>query len=351
MKKLDLLDEILINFFERVPDTLGIVICDKNAEIIHSKIVSGKVKNSGDGHDKESHSIGSNAERKEGKIDEKKLSKFNTEIKPFLAKMQDQFSSQKKYGSSVIDTNDFRLLNILADTYVYTFVLDIFASLSTTYPYVYLAVEKMHQVIDEGKVPQTKIPRLGNIRGEPLDEPIQGKNDEWSIKYILLGEPSVGKTSVVNRFVHKTFETDYRPTIGLNVMTHNYEFYGHKIKMNIYDIGSQKLFRRVRPNYYSGANIAIFVFSLDKPETLQSLPKWYKEMARFVGDEIPMLIVGNKSDLTHKVSFSEGESFAKKYNCSYIETSALEGANIEDAFSLISYIHIEKYKKQFVQEE
>jgi len=120
----------------------------------------------------------------------------------------------------------------------------------------------------------------------------------------------------------------------------------YTISMSIWDLGSQKMFQRVRKEYYMGAHVGVLVFDLSRRSTLESLGSWVGELKQFAGEDVAFIVVGNKSDLDHEISFEEATKEAKKWGAGYIETSALEGDNVEDAFNLCSYELINKYKSR-----
>ncbi|MFX1555389.1 MAG: Rab family GTPase, partial [Promethearchaeota archaeon] len=151
-----------------------------------------------------------------------------------------------------------------------------------------------------------------------------------------------------------TFSDVYRATIGLNILFHTFEFFGNKIGVTLYDLGAQKFFKRFRKIYYSGTQATFIVFDLSNRSSFENVSNWYEELREFVPDiDIPIVLVANKSDLKEerKISYQEGVKLAnilsekEKIKISYIETSALTGENVEDAFNLISYHYVMKSKE------
>jgi small GTP-binding protein len=319
------LTQLIQNYLEVVPDTVGIVV-SQNGGIIHSQI-----------------------QLDPANMDQAKVAVVNKEtvaqiadfIKPLLEKIREQFSTQK-FGTAVFETDLYRLLNIAVDPWIFTFALTQMASLDEIYPYAYLGVEKMCRIYEDRRV-HLSIPKLGNISGTQLVPTYQDHENIWNFKYILIGNSGVGKTSLVSQFVEGKTKSDFRPTIGLNVMTHKYRFNAYEFRLSIYDVGSQKLFQRVRRTYYAGSNAALIVFDLNDPASFTAIETWKNEMDKFIGRNIPFCLVGNKSDLERKITFEEGTKLAEKFGGSYIETSALEARNVEDAFALLAYKIISEY--------
>ncbi|GAF91286.1 unnamed protein product, partial [marine sediment metagenome] len=152
--------------------------------------------------------------------------------------------------------------------------------------------------------------------------------------------------------VERKFSHDYRATIGLNIFAHNFDFQGNEINVQLWDIGAQQYFKRFRKIYYNGAEAAFIVFDITNRESFEKIKDWHKEINQLIEEiNIPIVIVGNKDDLAEQrvISTAEGEALAKSLSetgLSYIETSALTGSNVKDAFELIAYHYIVKSKKK-----
>ncbi len=299
-------------------------------------------------------------------IDIELVSVLTTIVNPILNRMRNEFDFQK-FGNASFDTEDYRLLFISIDEErILSIVLESFASADKMSPYGLFLAEKAAQIItaEEGDSIQVSIPNFeyeaSNVERlkNQLYQMQLGLGGEYRFKFVVLGDHEVGKTSIIRRFVEKRYTTDYRATIGLNVLSHEFEFFGNQIGVTLYDIGAQKFFRRFRKVYYSGAQATFIVFDLTNRESFENIQSWYEELKLFTPEEdIPIVIVGNKTDLTEerKVFYQEGAKLAnnlsqrEKIKISYIETSALNGSNVEDAFNLISYHYVMKSKE--IEEE
>ncbi|GAG77662.1 unnamed protein product, partial [marine sediment metagenome] len=141
-------------------------------------------------------------------------------------------------------------------------------------------------------------------------------------------------------------------TIGLNIFAHNFDFQGNEINVQLWDIGAQQYFKRFRKIYYKGAEAAFIVFDITNRESFEKIKDWHEEINQLIDEiNIPIVIVGNKVDLSKQrvVSTADGEELAKSLSetgISYIETSALSGENVINAFELIAYHYIIKTKKK-----
>ncbi|MFX0104807.1 MAG: Rab family GTPase [Candidatus Hodarchaeota archaeon] len=156
-------------------------------------------------------------------------------------------------------------------------------------------------------------------------------------KVIIVGPSAVGKTSLLNRFVHNQFTLKYKLTIGVDFLTKTLEYQPSKfVKLHIWDIGGQERFKFLHRSFYEGASGALLVFDLSRERTFSSMKTWLSEMQSIMKNQIPKVIIGNKSDLLSEIGQiidrSAVEQYAQHENCFYIETSAKTGENVEIAF-------------------
>ena len=295
-------------------------------------------------------------------IDMELVSVLTIVINPILKRMRNEFAF-KKFGTANFDTEDHRLLFISVDEdRILSLVIESMASIEKLSPYGLFLAEKASQILmaEEGDLIQISVPNFEyeaeNVERlkNQLYQMDLGTKGEYRFKFVILGDHEVGKTSIIRRFVEGTFSELYRATIGLNILSHMFEFFGNEIGVTLYDLGAQKFFKRFRKTYYSGAQAAFIVFDLSNRRSFENVPNWYEELREFVPDiDIPIVLVGNKSDLKEErnIFYQEGVKLAnrlsekEKIKISYIETSALTGENIEDAFNLISYHYVMKSKE------
>lgn len=173
---------------------------------------------------------------------------------------------------------------------------------------------------------------------------------DFSFKVIIIGPGAVGKTSLLNRFVHNEFSLKYKLTIGVDFLTKTLEYEPEKfVKLHIWDIGGQEKFKFLHRSFYEGAFGALIVFDLSRHQTFSNMKKWLSEMRSIVINGIPSVIIGNKTDLIPEIGQiidrSEVEEYAKKEGCLYCETSAKTGENVENAFVDLTHRMIKKMGK------
>ena len=159
-------------------------------------------------------------------------------------------------------------------------------------------------------------------------------DSNYIIKICLLGEANVGKTSLVYRFIENRFRGNYKSTLGVNLLKKdmNIPEFGD-VSAQIWDLGGQESFRSLRKLYLEGANGALVIYDCTNKDSYEKLEDWILDFKEARGDE-PILLVGNKNDLTDaiKVKELEGTELAKRFNMDFISTSAKAGTNVENAF-------------------
>ena len=170
---------------------------------------------------------------------------------------------------------------------------------------------------------------------------------EYEIKICLLGDVSVGKTSIASRFCKNSFNENYINTIGgayqqQNIVLNN----GAKIKLHIWDTSGQDRFRSMTNLYYRDAQVAILTYDITNDQSLESLNYWLKELNDKVEiDNMLLCLAGNKNDVDaseKRVPTSKGKNFAEEHNMIFFETSAKTGSGVKELFQAIATKEYEK---------
>lgn len=160
------------------------------------------------------------------------------------------------------------------------------------------------------------------------------ETEDYSIKIVVVGDSGVGKSNILNRYVHNEFNHDSKATVGVELNTKSYKINDKVVKVHLWDTAGQERYKSITAAYYKGAKGAMIVYDITKQETYKSVDKWYKEIKEY-GDKslIPML-VGNKCDLKHlrTVETKEALERAKILSMPFMETSAAESTNVDQAF-------------------
>ncbi|KAI9483114.1 MAG: ras family-domain-containing protein [Benjaminiella poitrasii] len=156
-----------------------------------------------------------------------------------------------------------------------------------------------------------------------------------SIKLVILGESSVGKSSIVARYASDSFENNTDPTIGAAFLTKNCSTGTQNIKLEIWDTAGQERFHALAPMYYRNASAAIVVFDVTKYRTYERAKLWIAELKSQASSNIIITLVGNKIDLQERLRQVEKEEaglYATESDIMYFETSAKSSTSIDDVF-------------------
>ena len=156
-----------------------------------------------------------------------------------------------------------------------------------------------------------------------------------SIRYkvVFIGNPTAGKTSLLNRICNDKFLPNYDSTIGVDFFTKTI-FYNETIfKLQLWDSAGQEKYRSLIPSYIRGASIIFLVYDLNHHESFDAISNWLGFVNQYTNkDQVKLILIGNKKDLERKVTYNEGETLAKKEGMLFFETSAKTGEGVVNMF-------------------
>ncbi len=156
-------------------------------------------------------------------------------------------------------------------------------------------------------------------------------------KVNLLGDTSVGKTSLILRYVKSLFGDQYLKTIGTNVYTKDVEIPGAKVKLIINDIMGEKAYRSVQQGAFMGSTGIIAVADVTRKESLDNLVDYWLPLYYEIADEDnPVVLAVNKDDLDDKEITEEVLKEYSSYFPKYFFTSAKECRNVEVCFEMLA---------------
>ena len=174
---------------------------------------------------------------------------------------------------------------------------------------------------------------------------------EYIFKIILIGSSSVGKSSILQRYIQKVFNESYSCTIGVDFFMKSLDIGDKSIKMQLWDTAGTEKFRSITTGYYRGANAAFIVFDLTSKQSFECLNEWIENYYKYSdpNSEKNVVLIGNKCDLVDRreITQEEIDKFIKDNNIMYYETSAKTGQNIDECFYFIA----EKLVKEFENKE
>jgi Ras-related protein Rab-1A len=170
---------------------------------------------------------------------------------------------------------------------------------------------------------------------------------EIVFKVIVIGDGSVGKTTLLRQYVEHQFETEYIPTVGVNILKEQIEVNGKTVNLMLWDIAGQPQFYLLHKVYYNGANGVILMFDLTNSPSFTNVNNWYNELIKYGLDVVPIILCGNKSDLKAERKIIEPMAHSKMEQLgipAYFETSAKEGTNVKEAFNKIIELMMSRKK-------
>ncbi|OHS97216.1 Ras-related protein Rab-4B [Tritrichomonas foetus] len=159
-----------------------------------------------------------------------------------------------------------------------------------------------------------------------------------SFKFIIIGSSGVGKTAILKRLVEDTFSSDSQSTIGVEFDSTVIEVDGQQIKLQIWDTAGQERFRSIAKAYFRNAVGVILVFDITERKTFDDVNMWLNDVHSLCDPTAVCILIGNKADLADNrvVTLAEAEQFAQHHQLNYLETSAQNGENINEAFTKVA---------------
>lgn len=157
---------------------------------------------------------------------------------------------------------------------------------------------------------------------------------DYLFKLLLIGDSGVGKSCLLLRFADDTYTESYISTIGVDFKIRTIELEGKTVKLHIWDTAGQERFRTITSSYYRGAHGIIVVYDVTDEATFTNVKQWLQEIERYACEGVNKLLVGNKADLTGSkvVDYETAKQFADQLNIPFLETSAKDATNVEQAF-------------------
>ena len=156
----------------------------------------------------------------------------------------------------------------------------------------------------------------------------------YSVKFIIVGDSSVGKSNILLRFSHNTFDPGHQATLGIEFANKHLIYNNTDYLIQIWDTAGQENFRSVTRGYYKASAVAMVVYDITKEESFEHIQIWLKDCKELAPRTVLLVLIGNKTDLEDQriITKERGEKLAKENNMIFIETSALNGNGIKEAF-------------------
>jgi small GTP-binding protein len=182
-----------------------------------------------------------------------------------------------------------------------------------------------------------------------MENRFSSKNEkvDYLAKVLLIGDSSVGKTSMTMRFTNNIFSQSFITTIGIDFVSKIIECNSSKIKLQIWDTAGQERFRAITTAYYRGADIIIIVYDVCDTSSFENVKNWIISIKNYTKDLSGIILVGNKADMVsyRQVPYEDGLNLAKQYKIPFFECSAKKGTCINEIFDEAGKIHMKNFDK------
>ena len=157
---------------------------------------------------------------------------------------------------------------------------------------------------------------------------------KYVFKYIIIGDPSVGKSCLLNQFINNKFSDEYQITVGVEFGAKILKLPKGSVKLQIWDTAGQESFKSITRGYYRSACVALIVYDITDRESFIHIENWLDECKANGNKEMTLILIGNKTDLEddRKISREEGMAFAEKNGLIFYETSAKMGKGVDKIF-------------------
>lgn len=183
-------------------------------------------------------------------------------------------------------------------------------------------------------VPVSRVPNLELLPRRTMSLGSREVWEDYLFKFLVIGSAGTGKSCLLHQFIENKFKAESNHTIGVEFGSKVVNVGGRSVKLQIWDTAGQERFRSVTRSYYRGAAGALLVYDITSRETYNALTNWLTDARTLASPNIVILLVGNKKDLEddREVTFLEASRFAQENELMFLETSALTGENVEEAF-------------------
>ena len=171
----------------------------------------------------------------------------------------------------------------------------------------------------------------------------------YSIKFIIVGDSSVGKSNILLRFSRNIFDPGHQATLGIEFANKHVLYNNIDYLVQVWDTAGQENFRSVTRAYYKAAAVAMVVYDITNEESFEHIKQWIKDCKDLAPKSVQLVLIGNKIDLEDKRAIIEqrGIELAKENNMLFFETSALNGNGVENAFNKTIEVIDQKIRSGF----
>ena len=211
---------------------------------------------------------------------------------------------------------------------------------------------KQEKSEDEIKYNNELTEKIGKYNIEKMPDNYDKENASY--KVLFLGDPGVGKSSLVLRGTTKKYNSLYQPTVGFDLLNHIVKINDKVIKLQIWDTCGQEEFSMCNQSLFKNATIAIMVYSVISKNTFENIKKWVSRVKNLSKENTIFFLVGNKSDLDtqREITFLEGKEYGIKNFQFFVETSSKSEYNVDILFKeLVIYLYENKLRTESYDED
>ena len=174
------------------------------------------------------------------------------------------------------------------------------------------------------------------------------------IKLITLGNSTVGKSSFITKYIDNSFTFNYTTTLGVDFKQKKIKLKnGKDVRLRIFDTAGQERFKSVSFSFIKKADGVILIYDISDLDSFKAVDNWIKSIRETGKEKLPIILVGNKCDLSdnkRKISLVEGQDKANEFQIPFYETSCKDGINIKEVFEKLVDDIIEKGNKNIMGE-
>lgn len=197
-------------------------------------------------------------------------------------------------------------------------------------------------------------PGSGAVSSHGSGQDLSGTQQyEHLFKFIIIGDEAVGKTCLLLQFTDKRYRASHQVTVGVEFGSKTVEVSGKMIKLQCWDTAGQDRFRSIVRSYYRGAAGALLVYDITRRESFEHITNWLTEARNHADPNLVLTLVGNKCDRVadRQVAFDEGKAFAQRNALYFVETSAVTGHMVDQAFLVTARLVDKKNLENNVYED
>ena len=161
-----------------------------------------------------------------------------------------------------------------------------------------------------------------------------GSNASYKVKFIIVGDSSVGKSNILLRFYQNRFDSSKTATIGMEFVSKHYIYNNTDYLIQIWDTAGQEEFKSITRTYYKASAVAMMVYDITNENSFENIKTWLSDCKEMAPSTALLVLIGNKNDLEEKrvIIKERGEFLAQENDMIFFETSALNGNGIQEAF-------------------